>query len=77
MDPIYVAIAEVIRALFTKPENIALMVSILANVGMALFILRSKTEDREDRKALIGTLTGLTEALNNVRIVIAANTLKG
>mgnify|MGYP001568312995 CR=1 FL=1 len=76
MDPIYQAVADVIRALFTRPENVALMVSILANVGMAWFIIRTRTEDRTDRKAFIDTLSGLTAALVELRIAFAASGIR-
>jgi hypothetical protein len=77
MDPIWQALADVIRALFTRPENVALMVSIIANVGMAWFIARSRKEDREDRKAFIDTLSKLTEALTELRIAFATAGIRG
>lgn len=72
MEAILEAMAKVIVTLFTKPENIALMVSLLANVGMGWFIKKSRNEDREDRKALIETLGRLTDALTEMRIAFAA-----
>ena len=72
MDPILQALADVIRSLFTKPENVALMVSVLANVGMAWFIMKSRQEDRLDRKSFIETLDKLTAALVELRVAFAA-----
>ena len=76
MDPIYQAIADVIRAIGTKPENVALAVSILANVGMAYLIYLMRKEDREDRKAFVLTLGGLTAALVELRVAFAASGIR-
>lgn len=72
MDVIWQAIAEVIKTLFTRPENVALMVSVMANIGMAYLIFLMRREDRDDRKAFIATLSGLTEALTELRVAFAS-----
>jgi hypothetical protein len=72
MDALLASIAKVIEVLFTQPQHIALLVSVAANVAMAWFILRSRKEDREDRRAFIDTLSKLTEALVEMRIAFAA-----
>jgi hypothetical protein len=77
MDLILAAIAKVIETLFTDPQHIALLVSIAANVSMAWFILRSRNEDREDRRAFIDTLGKLTAALTELRIAFAAAGIRG
>lgn len=76
MDAITQAIADVIRFLFTRPENIALFVSFTANVGMAIFIYLMRKEDRVDRQAFIATLTGLTSALVELRVAFAASGIR-
>lgn len=72
MDQLLGVLAEVIRAVFLRPENVALMVSVLANCGMGYFIIIMRREDREDRRAMTLTLEALTLAINNMRIVVAA-----
>ena len=72
MDVIWQALAEVIKTLFTRPENVALMVSVMANIGMAYLIFLMRREDRDDRKAFIATLSGLTEALTELRVAFAS-----
>lgn len=76
MDAIAVALADVIRSIGTKPENIALAISILANVGMAYLIWLMRKEDREDRKAFITTLNSLTSALTELRVAFALAGIK-
>lgn len=76
MDAIAQAVADVIRAVGTKPENVALAISILANVGMAWLIWLMRKEDREDRKAFIATLGGLTSALTELRVAFASAGIK-
>ena len=72
MDALWQAIADVIRAVFIKPENIALLISVSANVALCWFIIRSKAEDRIDRQAMTGALTVMAGMLDKLRIVIAA-----
>lgn len=72
MDPIWHAIARVIEVLFTNPQNIALLVSVAANVAMAWFIMLMRKEDRSDRQAMTQALNTMTEAINNMRVVVAA-----
>ena len=73
MDPIYQAIAKVIEVLFTNPQNIALLVSVAANVAMAWFIMLMRKEDRADRLAMTEALKVMTVAIDKMRIVIAAS----
>lgn len=73
MDPILAAIAKVIEVLFTNPQNIALLVSVAANVAMAWFIMLMRKEDRADRLAMTEALKVMTVAIDKMRIVIAAS----
>jgi peptidoglycan biosynthesis protein MviN/MurJ (putative lipid II flippase) len=72
MDAILAAIAKVIEVLFTNPQHIALLVSIAANVAMAWFIMIMRKEDRADGQNMTTALSSLTEAVNKMRIVVAA-----
>lgn len=72
MDPVWAAIADVIRLIFTRPENVALAISVSLNVAQAWLIVTMRREDRLDRKAFIDTLTGLTGALTELRIAFAS-----
>jgi hypothetical protein len=76
MDVIAQAVADVIRAIGTRPENVALAISVLANVGMATLIWLMRKEDREDRKAFVSTLNGMTTALTELRIAFASAGIK-
>ena len=73
MDSILAAIAKVIEVLFTNPQNIALLVSVAANVAMAWFIMLMRKEDRADRLAMTEALKVMTVAIDKMRIVIAAS----
>ena len=66
------AIAHFVEAL-AKDGNLALMLSFMANVAMALFIWMTRKEDRQDRAAAAAALRSVAEALDKVRIVVAAN----
>lgn len=76
MEAIAQAIADVIRIIGTRPENVALGISIIANAGMAYLIWLMRKEDREDRKAFIATLNSLTSALTELRVAFALAGIK-
>jgi hypothetical protein len=77
MDELTAALAKVIEVMFTRPENIALLVSVGANIALGWFIIISRREDRVDQQAITTALTAFTDALNKLRIVIAAALGKG
>lgn len=72
MDPIVNAIAKILEALFTKPENIALLVSLSANVAMGWFITIVRKENRMDWQASTEALKGFTMVLDRLRVLLAA-----
>lgn len=72
MEHIWQAIAKVIEVLFTNPQNIALLVSVAANVALSWFIMVMRKEDRADRLAMTEALKTMTSAIDKMRIVIAA-----
>jgi hypothetical protein len=72
LDPIFAAIADVIRALFTSQSNVALTISMAVNVALAWFIVRSRAEDRKDRQSFIDMLGQINHTLTEFRIVVAA-----
>jgi hypothetical protein len=77
MDPIWNAIAKVIETIFVRPENIALLISVAMNVALSWFIIKSRGEDRLDRKAMTDALVSMKDAITKVTIVLAAATGKG
>jgi hypothetical protein len=77
MDALTAALAKVIEVMFTRPENIALLVSVGANVALGWFIIVSRREERVDQQAITTALTGIHEMLSRIRIVIAASLGKG
>jgi hypothetical protein len=74
MDPIWNAIAKVIETIFVRPENVALLISVSMNVALCWFIIKSRGEDRMDRKAMTDALVSMKDAITKVTIVLAAAT---
>lgn len=72
MDALLQALGKVIEVVFTKPENVALLFSGSVNVAMGYFIFQMRKEDRADRIAMTDALKTMTDAINNMRVVIAA-----
>lgn len=70
MDALIGALAKMLGT-FTDPVNVVLL---LFCVAEGWFIIMSRREDRGDRLQMIEALKGVTDAMNNVKQVIAANT---
>lgn len=58
--------------IFSKVDNLAVLVLGLCLIGLGYLYLTERRENRADRQALIDLLHKNTEALNQVRIAIAA-----
>lgn len=72
MDALLVAFAEVLKTLFSDQRNIALLISVSANVAFAWAHVVWRREERVDRQAMLTTFSELTKALTEVRIALAA-----
>jgi hypothetical protein len=71
MDSIGVALADVIRALFTNPAHIALLVSLAANVAMGWFITIIRKENRVDWRDNTEALKAVAGTLDKIRMILA------
>jgi hypothetical protein len=58
--------------ILTKVDNLAVLVLLLSQIGLGYLYVTERKENRTDRQALIDLLHKNTEALNQVRIAIAA-----
>lgn len=74
MDDILKAIAKVIEIIFSRPENVALMVSVTFNVALAWAHVVWRREERQDREKSVETFGEVVEAINRLTNVISANT---
>lgn len=72
MDAILAAIASGLG----KTENIALLFSVLVNVGLSWAHIVWRREERADRQAMLTTFNSLTAALNDVKVALATLTGK-
>lgn len=72
MDVLWQALAKVIEAIFTRPENVALLLSVAVNFSLGYFILQMRKEDRADRMAMTEALKVNADAINSMRLVVAA-----
>lgn len=55
-----------------KPENIAVAVLIVTNIGLGVLYWTERKENRVDRNALLESLNKVTEALNGVKLALVA-----
>jgi hypothetical protein len=62
--------------IFTKVENIALLISMSVNVGLGWAHVIWRREERQDRAAMLETFNELTNALNSVKVILSAHTGK-
>jgi len=66
------ALLQFFAALLGKPENIAVAVLIVVNVGLGVLYWTERKENRADRNALLESLNKVTEALNGVKLALVA-----
>ena len=67
---------ESLAPLLSGIKDIAVLVPVLGCVGLGWLHVVWRREEREDRKALLEVISRNTEALNGVRVAIAAQTGK-
>lgn len=72
MDPIINALAKILESLFTRPEHIALLVSLSANVAMGWFIITIRKENRLDWQESTEAIKSFTQTLDKIRLLLAA-----
>ena len=66
------ALLQVFAFILGKPENIAVAVLIVVNVGLGFLYWTERRENRADRNALLESLNKVTEALNGVKLALVA-----
>jgi hypothetical protein len=71
MDALAQALAEILKALFTRPENIALFVSMGGNVALSWFITIVRRENRMDWQANTEALKSVAGTLDKIRMILA------
>lgn len=70
------ALLSAIAGALGKTENIALLFSVLVNVGLSWAHIVWRREERADRQAMLITFNSLTAALNDVKVALATLTGK-
>ena len=65
---------EFLLPLLMKLQDPATIVPMLGCIGLGYLLLVSRREDREDRKASLEMQARMVEALNDVKIALAALT---
>lgn len=69
-------IGSIISTLLNEPRNLALVISLLANVALCWTHVIWRREERADRDKTIETFAKITEVLNNLRNAFSAKTGK-
>jgi hypothetical protein len=67
---------EALIPLLAKLQDPAVLIPVLGCIGLSYLHIVWRREEREDRKSMLTTFGTVTEALNGVRIALAAFTGK-
>lgn len=67
---------EALLPLLNHLQNPAVLVPTLGCIGLGYLHIVWRREEREDRKSLLSTMDKVVEALNGVKVALAASTGK-